>query len=83
MERRQILAILDGQFGALKDLCRWHVPEGIQPQLFYLAQLFCFAKSGVVLVVIVQAEQREDLIDGLYKRRIGFVSRVTRPRRYR
>jgi len=39
--------------------------ECLQPQPFHLLDLFGIRPRGVVLVVIVKAKQRKDLVNGL------------------
>jgi hypothetical protein len=39
--------------------------ECLQPQSFHLFNLLGIRPGGVVLVVIVEAKQREDLVNGL------------------
>lgn len=66
IERGEVLAVLDSELGTLKNLRGRDISERFQPQLFNLTQLLCFAERRVVLVVIVQAKKREDLIYRLY-----------------
>ncbi len=48
--------------GTLENMFNGIVRERLQPQFFYLAQLLGVREGGVVLVVVVKAEQREYLV---------------------
>lgn len=65
VEGGQVLTVFDGVFGALEDLLYGEVRQGFQPQLLDLAELAGVRIGGVVLVVIIEAKQGEDLVDGL------------------
>jgi len=84
VESGQVLAVLDGVFGALQDLFHRVIRQGVQPQFLDLLELLRIRESRIVLVVVVQAEQREDLVDGLD---VGLgggpAGGLSLPRRYR
>lgn len=56
--------MLNGVLGAAKNLLHGVLRQRVQPQLLDLLQLFRVGVRRVVLVVVVQAEQGEDLVDG-------------------
>lgn len=58
--------MLDGVLGALEYLLYRVVRQRVQPQFLDLLELLRIGESGVVLVVIIQPEQRENLVDRLY-----------------
>lgn len=58
--------MFDSVFGTLEDLLHWQFGQRIQPQFLDLLQLALIGISGVVLVVVIQAEQGENLVDGFY-----------------
>ena len=55
--------MFDGVSGALENMFHRIVRERLQPQFLDLAQLLCVREGGVVLVVVVQPEQREYLVE--------------------
>ncbi len=80
----QVFAVLNGVPGTLENLFHRVVAERLQPQFLDLLQLFCIRVGGVVLVVVIQAEQGEYLVDRLdqFCRGSG-PGRFSLPRRYR
>jgi hypothetical protein len=65
MQGRQIVALLDSALGTLQNAFHIKTRQGFQPQLFSLIDHLRIAKSRVILVVIINAKQREYLIDGI------------------
>ena len=57
--------MLDGVFGPLEDLFHRVVGQRLQPELLDLFELLTVRVGGIVLVVVVQPEQRKDLVNGL------------------
>lgn len=66
MQRGQVLAGLDGVPRAAQDLLHRQIRQRVQPELLDLVELPRIRVGGVVLVVVVEAEQGEDLVDRLY-----------------
>ncbi len=63
--------MLDGVPGALENLLNGQFCQGVQPQLLDLLELGLVRVGGVILIVVVQAKQGEDLVDGLNVALIG------------
>ncbi len=63
VQRGQVLGVLDAAPRAAQDAFDVDTGQRFQPQLLRLIQLRGILEGFVVLVVIVQAKQREDLID--------------------
>ena len=61
----QILAVLDGMFCALENLFHRIICQRFKPKFLDLFQLLGIGVRRVVLVVVIEPEQREDLVDGL------------------
>ncbi|RLQ22248.1 hypothetical protein DWB85_08135 [Seongchinamella sediminis] len=65
MQGGQVLAVLDSVFGALEDLFHREIRQRFQPKFLDLLELAGVRVGGVVLVVVVEAKQGKDLVDGL------------------
>jgi len=63
VQRGQVLGVLDAASRAPQDAFDVDAGQRFQPQLLRLIQLRGVFEGLVVLVVVVQAEQREDLVD--------------------
>ena len=63
VQRGQVLGVLDAASRATQDAFDVDARQRFQPQLLHLIQLRGVFEGLVVLVVIVQAEQCEDLVD--------------------
>ena len=68
--------MLDGVLRALENLFYGVIRERVEPEFLDLLDLLGVWKSGVVLVVVVQPEQGENLVDGLYA---GLLGRLAPP----
>ena len=79
----QVFALLDGTLRPLQDLLHRVVRQGLEPQLLDLAKLLLVRVGGVVLVVVVEAEQGEHLVDGFDVGLAGAAALLTLPRRCR
>ncbi len=62
VECGQVLAVLDSVLRPLENLFDRDLRQSIKPQPLDLNQLCFIGVSGVILVVIIQAEQGKDLI---------------------
>ena len=84
VEGGEIVAVLDSVLRALEDLLHRVVRQRLQPELLDLLQLLRVRVGCVVLVVVVEAEQGEDLVDRLdVGLRGGLPGSVSPPRRCR
>ena len=81
IERGQVLAVLDSVLGPLENLLDRDLRQSIKPQPLDLNQLCFIGVSGVILVVIIQAEQGKDLIKCLDMTLCCRPGRFTWPRR--
>ena len=63
MQRGQVFGVLDAAPRAAQDALDVHSRERLEPELLGLVQLLRVLEGAVVLVVVVQPEQREDLVD--------------------
>ena len=80
----QVFAVFDGVLGAFQDLLHRVVRQRFQPQLLDLLELLRVWKGRVILIVVIQSEQGEDLVDGLYMGfRGGLAGGVSLPTRCR
>ncbi len=73
VQRGQVLRGLDAASRAEQDGLGAVPGQAVQPQALDLVQLLGVVVGAVVLVVVVQAEQREDLVDRVDQRRVAAV----------
>lgn len=71
VQRRQVFRGLDAAARPEQDGLGAVAGEAVQPQPLDLAELLGVVIGAVVLVVVVQAEQREDLVDRIDQRRVA------------
>ena len=64
----QVLAVFDGMLRPPQYLLYGVVCQGLQPQFLDLLELLCIRVGGVILVVVIEAEQGKDLVDRLNMR---------------
>lgn len=62
VERRQVLTVFNGVPGTLENMFYRVVRQRLQPQLLDLVELLCTRVGRVILVVVVQAKQRKNLV---------------------
>lgn len=65
-EGGQVVVLLDDLPSCGHDGGRAEIGQGFEPQALGLIEQHSVVKGGVKLVVIINAEQGEDLIDGVY-----------------
>lgn len=63
VEGRQVFRLRDGAFRGTQNMFGAKVAEAFQPQLLDRAELGFVGKGLVILVVIVEAKQRKNLVD--------------------
>lgn len=63
VQRGQVLGALDAGPRTAQDALAVDAGERLEPELLRLRELRGVLEGAVVLVVVVQAEQREDLVD--------------------
>ncbi len=63
VQRGQVLGALDAGTCAAQDALPVEAGKRLEPELLRLRELRGVLEGAVVLVVVVQAEQREDLVD--------------------
>lgn len=63
VQRGQVLGTLDAGARAAQDALSVEAGERLEPELLRLRELRGVLEGAVVLVVVVQTEQREDLVD--------------------
>ena len=83
MQRGQVFAGFYRVAGAVQDLRDGILAQRFQPQLLDLLELLAVRVGGKVLVVVVQAEEGEDLVDRLDQRRRRWLRTLIPPRRCR
>jgi len=66
VKRGQVVTVFDGVLRCSKNHGGRVGSQSLQPEPFDLFYLLGVAPSCVILVVIVEAKESEDLIDGLY-----------------